>query len=113
MGRARTYTPRRASKTRWLQNAPDFVLDILDDPKFPCDRYTIMLTGKDLLTTDGTYAGTWVPFVASNEFGGTYWGEMKAYECAAYRYAKKHQRISWDSLPDAVKKAVISRVTED
>ena len=111
MGR-RTYTPRRASKTRWLQNAPDFVLDILDHPKFH-DRYTIMLTGKDLLTTDGTYAGTWVPYLSSNDSGGTSFGEMKAYECACYRYAQKHRRISWDSLPDAVKKAVISRVTQD
>ena len=112
MGRARTYTPRRASKTRWLQNAPDFVLDVFDHPTF-ADRFTIILTGKGVLTTDGTYAGTYLPYLTSDNSGGTCFGEFKAHECTQYRYAQKHRRISWDNLPEAVKKAVIRRVTED
>jgi hypothetical protein len=94
-----------------LQNAPEFVLDIFDHPQFD-DRYTIMLTGS-ALNTDGTYAGTYISYVASSEYGSTYFGEFKAWEAASYRYGQKHRRIRWDSLPDAVKKAVISRVTED
>lgn len=110
MARASTYTPRRAGKARWLQDAPEWVLDVLDD-KQSHDRYTVLLTGSQLVS-DGTYAGTHIQYVASSEHGGTYWGELSAHETAAYRYRCSHQRIKWLDLPEAVRKAVTARVEE-
>lgn len=108
---ARTYTPRRAGKARWLKAAPEWVLDVLDD-NTTHDRYTILLAGSQLVS-DGTYSGTHIQFVASSEYGATYWGELRAHEAAAYRYrcSQRRQRIRWLDLPEIVRKAVTARVT--
>lgn len=104
----RTYTPRRASKKRWLENAPEWVLDVFDDKNYP-DRYTILLTGSMLIRNED---GTYVQYIGSTEHGGTYWGELTAHEARRFRYASGHQRIAWMALPESVRKTVIARVTE-
>lgn len=117
----KTYTPRRAGK-RWLVGAPSYVLDVFDNGGIAkrngsVDRYTVMFT-KPLLITDGTYGGTWVPYLGLSEEPSHYhgisgWGEMDAWQAADYRYRVKHQRIKWMDLPEHIRKHVIARAEED
>lgn len=107
----RKYTPRRAGK-RWQESAPAYVLDCFDD-KGDGDRYTVFFTGEFLIT-DGTFKGTHVPYLGMSEhLGISQWGELDAYQCANYRYAKKHRRVRWLDLPDQIRKHVIARAAED
>lgn len=113
----RKYTPRRASK-RWLQDAPPYILDVLDNKGASADRYTVMFCGN-LLIQNGAknFAQTYVPYLGmssapSHPQGVSMWGEMKAYEAAAYRYRVKHHRIRWLDLPKNIRAHVISRATE-
>lgn len=110
----RTYKPRRAGK-RWLQDAPDYILDVLDTKGKTCDRYTILFTGE-LLTTDGTLAGTIVPYLGMSDApahpqGVSMWGELRAYEASSYRYSAGHDRIRWLDLPEHIRAHVIARAT--
>lgn len=110
------YVCRRASKARWLQNAPEYILDVFDNKGKTADRYTVMFTGS-LLISDGTFANTHVQYLAmsgapSHPQGVSMWGELTAYEAARFRYRSKHQRIKWDDLPEHIRKHVIARVKE-
>lgn len=106
----RKYTPRRAGK-QWLKGAPAYILDCFDD-KHETDRYTVLLVG-DWMTTDGTFAGTWVAYLGMDEGGRGYSGELRAYEAAQYRYRNHHRRVRWMDLPQPVRQHVISRTEED
>lgn len=114
------YTPRRASAKRWLDKAPPYVLDVLDS-KGPGERYTVLFTGPLLSTNDRsdvrTYTNTIVPFLGMSDApthpqGVSMWGEMAAYDAAAYRYRCKHQRIRWINLPYLIREHVYYRVNE-
>ena len=113
------YTPRRASLKRWLEGAPDYVLDCFDD-KRTGDRYTVMFTGRLLehYGEDKTFANTYVQYLnmsgaPSHPQGVSMWGELKAYEAAAYRYHNHHRRIRWNDLPEHIKAHVRARAEED
>jgi hypothetical protein len=113
------YTPRRANLTRWLQDAPDYVLDVFDDPR-TCDRYTVMFTGRllEYYGEEHTFANTYVQLLdmsgsPSYPQGVSMWGELKAYEAAAYRYSNHHRRIRWNDLPEHIKAHVRARAEED
>jgi hypothetical protein len=111
----RHYTPRRASKQRWLQGAPDYVLDVFDS-KNCGERYTVLFTGK-LLITDGTFAGTYVQGLGmsgapSHPQGVSMWFELKAHEAARYRYRERHHRIRWADLPEHIQKHAVARAEE-
>jgi hypothetical protein len=105
-----TYTPRRASR-RWLEGAPDFVLDCFDHPKFG-DRYTVMF-GKELMPTRGSYADSSIAYLGmsadpTHPQGVGMWGEMEAYDAMQYRYRNKHRRVRWQDLPERVRACVIA-----
>lgn len=125
---SRLYSPRRASK-RWLEGAPPYVLDVLDNKGKTADRYTVLFTFPFAFALD--HAGNFLPDGAKGDFTSTYvqylgmsgapshpqgvsmWGEMKAYEAAAYRYRSKHQRIRWNDLPAEIRAHVIARAESD
>ena len=109
----RKYSPRRASK-RWLEGAPDYILDCLDDPR-TVDRYTIIFCGDDWIMGDGTYAGTRLHYLgcSAGGLGFSQFGEFSAYDCAGYRYANKHRRVRWLDIPEETRRHIISRVESD
>lgn len=99
----RDYKPRRCGK-RWLDgDCPDGVLAIFDHPNEPADRYTVFYSEP---YAHDDPRGPWLSFIALDEYGANYHGEMKAHEVADYRYRQKHRYAKWSSLPDAVKRAV-------
>lgn len=104
---SRAYAPRRAGK-RWQEQAPEYVLDCFDDgPDRFHDRYTVLLGGsmyEPSLNRGCMYLGL-------NEGGGSYFGELDF--AAPYRYHAGHKRVRWLDLPEAVRCAVIARVTTE
>lgn len=112
---ARRYTPRRASKSRWLEGAPPYVLDCFDFGPEAIDRYTIILGGPEWTEGDGTYAGTWLHYLGCGEggHGASQWGEFAASQAATFRRYNGRQRIRWLDLSDATRKHVIARAEKE
>lgn len=116
-----SYTPRRANKKRWLEAAPEYILDVLDNKGKSADRYTVLFTGTLLIrgSTAGSrrtdvivqYLG--MSDAPSHPQGVSMWGEMLAHVAAAYRYRCSHDRIRWLDLPEHIRNHVIARATED
>lgn len=113
-----TYTPRRANLKRWLEGAPDYVLDVFDNKGKTADRYDVLFTGPDFLLRDGSteYKDTYVPYLSmsdapSHPQGVSMWGEMTAYDAARYRFRVGHRRIRWLDLPEHIRKHVVARAT--
>lgn len=112
------YTPRRAGKKRWLEGAPEYVLDVLDS-KGPGERYTVLFAGSLLIreSAAGNRRGrVIVPFLGmsdapSHPQGVSMWGEMDARDAAAYRYRCGKERIRWLDLPEHIRAHVIARAT--
>lgn len=116
----KTYMPRRATK-RWTHDAPTYVLDVFDHPKFG-DRYTVFLAGSEGFHLDkagnivsgmGDYGRSYLQYFGANEApthpqGVGMWGEMPAYDVANYRRSYSHKRIAWRDLPESVKACVQS-----
>lgn len=104
------YTPRRANKTRWLQNAPEFILDCFDDPACPIDRYSILFTGSLLgrVGESTKYADTYIMGMGMQ---GSF--ELKAHEAASYRFRNAKKRIKWDDIPESFRLRVITWATQD
>lgn len=114
----RTYTPRRANLKRWLEQAPEYILDVFDNKGKTADRYTVMFTGPDFLIRDGSdeYRNTHLPYLGlsdapSHPQGFSQWGELSAYDASSYRYRVGHQRIRWLDLPGHIRKHVVARAT--
>jgi len=97
----RTYKPKRASK-RWLEGAPDFVLDCFDHPQY-ADRWTVLYRGEGNEIRDERGNVTHI-FGMSHGYhcGGSV--EFKAHEQAAYRYRNGHRRIRWIDIPEDMRK---------
>lgn len=103
----RPYKPRRANK-RWLEEAPEYVLDVFDNKGKSADRYTVLLGGSlldpHLLKNRGVY------YLGMNDvpthpcFGISMFGECDA----AWRPA--HHRVRWLDLPEHIRKHVTMRV---
>lgn len=120
------YTPRRASK-RWLEGAPPYVLDVLDNKGASADRYTVLF-GRPfvyVLKPDGStspdpgrYGDTWIQYLDMSDApthpqGVSLWGEMSAHQAAGYRYRCKHQRVRWLDLPEHIRRHVAARAADD
>ena len=105
----RQYKPRRAS-VRWLDgDCPPGVLAIFDHPD-SFDRYTVFYTEPVVGTT---YADMWLGYRGmstdpTSPQGFGIYGEMEAWQVAAFRYRNKHRRTTWSRLPEKVK-AVVRR----
>lgn len=108
----KTYTPRRASLTRWLENAPADVLDCFDDGGNTLDRFTIFL-GKRFVCE--SRMGHHVSYLHCSECPGGYSGsgELLAHQAAAFRYRNGKKRVKWGDLPEAVRRFVERWITED
>jgi hypothetical protein len=116
-----SYTPRRARLSRWLQDAPDYILDCFDD-KGPGDRYTVFF-GKDMMNTytDAApwYANVEIAYLGMNDVpthpshGISQWGSLNADQTARYRYANGKKRVRWLDIPENVRSHVIARATSE
>ena len=101
----RPYKPRRASK-RWLEGAPEYVLDCFDTGW--CDRYAILFGGR--LFDDNLLKDRKILFLGLSDnpehpaFGYSMWGECDA----AWRPSK--WRVRWLDLPENVRNHIVKRV---
>ena len=92
----------RRAGARWREEAPAYIADCFDHPKFS-DRFTVYLSPEE----DGR-----VMYIGATENGGTYFGESTIGEARAFRYRSGHQRVRWLDLPAAVRQAIVSRMAD-
>lgn len=110
----RSYKPRRQS-SRWLDgDCPKGILAIYDHPKFD-DRYTVFYAEP---VAGETYSDMWIGYrgMSENPFhpqGIGIYGEMRAYQCARYRYASRHRACKWSSLPEKVRQCVLNDLNQE
>ena len=109
------YTPRRAG-IRWREGAPAHVLDVFDNRGQSADRYSVLFCGEQMIT-DGTRAGTYIPYLTmsgapSHPQGISMFGELRSWEAAAYRYRFKRFRIRWLDLPEHIRAHTLARIAE-
>ena len=101
---SRIYRPKRAT-SRWLEEAPAYLLSVHDAGPEVNDRYTVCF-GWPLWQES---MGRTVPYLGFNEnptspnMGVSMWGE-----CKAHRQGLK--KIRWLDLPENLRKHVIGRV---
>jgi len=106
-----TTKPRRA-RARWLQGAPEYVLDVFDCHKTcksfdSADRYTVFFGGSLAGNTETYYLG--LSDNPDHPQGVSMWGEMSSNDVAGYRASAKRDRIRWLDLPENVRKHVVQR----
>ena len=104
----RDYVPRRAGK-RWLESAPEYVLDCFDNHGQSADRYTVIF-GKQFLCKDGQ-GTSWLSLLdmspnPTHPQGIGLSAEYKAHQIAAYRYRNGHYRVKWSDLPEEIQECV-------
>lgn len=100
-------TPRRASVRRWLQDAPDDVLDCFDAGPKEHDRFTIFL-GKRFM--EGDHVSFLHCSTEPRGYSGS--GELERHQAAAYRYRCGRQRTRWNDLPENVRAFVVRWINE-
>lgn len=104
-----TYRPRRAGK-RWLEGAPEYVLDVFDNKGKTCDRYTVLFGGSLLEPTLLEHRKVFMLSMSDNPThpqGFSQWGEVST------NWRPSHQRIRWLDLPEHIRGHVIARATEE
>ena len=104
----RNYKPRRAGK-RWLEGAPDYVLDVFDNRGQTADRYTVLMYWPEL-GEHVAYLG--MSGAPTNPQGVSMWGDGHGREIAGYRYREGHYRVKWSDLPENIRRHVVARATE-
>ena len=104
---ARLHLPKSA-RARWLDTAPDYVLDCFDNGGKTADRYTValILDGAD----NASYLG--MSSDPTSPQGFSQWGEFAGVELTNYRYHYRRHRVRWLDLPDHIRKHVRARVEE-
>lgn len=112
----RVYKPRRAGK-RWLEGAPEYVLDCFDDKGKSIDRYTVLFGGSLWIPGDYRGHGGRVQYLGmsgapTHPQGVSMWGELEPYQAAEYRRRSGHDRVRWLDLPEEIRRHVIGRATE-
>jgi hypothetical protein len=102
---ASRYRPRRANQ-RWLEDAPEYVLDVFDNKGATYDRYSVLFGGSllepMLLQERKVFVLDMSP-APSHPLGVSMWGECSA----SWRPA--HRRIRWLDLPDVIRNHVKAR----
>jgi hypothetical protein len=102
-----SYMPRTQSKKFLDGDCPAGVLAIYDNGGKTWDRYTVFYKPTAPLKDRGEYIGyrgmSEDPYSPSG-FG--IYGELKAWEVAAYRSRVYHHSAKWSDLPEQVKKSV-------
>lgn len=106
----RPYKPRRAGK-RWLEEAPEYILDVFDNKGKTVDRYTVLFGGSmledSLVESRKVYCLGMSSYPTLPWFGFSMWGECDA----AWR--PSHQRIRWVDLSEHIRDYVIRIATYD
>lgn len=105
---SRRYTPRRATK-RWLEGAPEYVLDVFDRGPSLFDRYDVYFGGS--LLDDTLLRLREVHYLAMSDNpthpqGYSLWG------CVSASYRPSHHRIRWLDLPENIRLHVANRAKE-
>lgn len=98
----------RKANNRWLQEAPAGVYDCFDLGEKWTDRY--MVIAGPTIEWDGK---SWASVLNSNEsmsFSG--WSEMTTDDIRSLRYKFGHRRTTWLSLPEKIREAVMTDVTD-
>lgn len=100
-----TYRPRRATK-RWLEGAPEYILDCFKDPRI--GDYWVLFGGSlldpPLLKYRKVHMLDLNDLPNHPSFGISMWGEIEA----SYRPA--HRRVRWLDLPENVREHIMRRV---
>lgn len=102
------YRPRRANK-RWLEDAPEYVLDVFDNRGKTADRYMVLFGGSLLEPALLKHRKVFCLDMSeqpSHPQGVSMWGECPA------SFRPHHQRIRWLDLPENIRKHVIARATQ-
>ena len=105
-----TYKPRRA-RSRWLEGAPEYVVDVFDNKGKTADRYTVFFGGS--LATDDVVQYLGLSDDPHSPHGVSMWGTITPHQFAAYRRAFGKERIRWWDLPDHIRAHVINRAGEE
>lgn len=104
-----TYRPRRATK-RWLEGAPEYILDVFDWGPECVDRYWVLFGGSllepALLDLRKVFALS-MSAQPDHPMGVSMWGETPA------RYRPAHRRIRWLDLPENIRAHVVRRATKE
>jgi len=103
---SRNYHPRRAGK-RWLEGAPEYILDCFDNKGKTADRYTVIFGGS--LWDESMGRNT--AFInmsgdPDSPQGVSMWGEGMMQD---FRYRFKHRRCRWLDLPENVRAHALMR----
>lgn len=99
-----TYRPRRATK-RWLEGAPEYILDCFEDPRI--GDYWVLFGGS--LLDPHLLKDRKVHILALNNlpdhpcYGVSMWGEVEAW------YRPAHHRRRWLDLPENVREHIMMR----
>ena len=104
------HKPRRA-RSRWLEGAPEYVIDVFDNKGETADRYTVFFGGS--LATDDVVQYLGLSDDTHSPHGVSMWGTIAPHQFAAYRRAFGKDRIRWWDLPDHIRAHVINRATEE
>lgn len=105
----RKYRPRRAGK-RWLEDAPEYILDCFDNKDRTFDRYTVLFGGS--LLDEDLLSKRKVAYLGMSHNPTSPQGFSMCGECdAAWR--PSHNRVRWLDLPEHIRKHVIARATEE
>lgn len=102
------YRPRRATK-RWLEGAPEYILDCFDNKGKTSDRYTILFGGallEESLVKERKVFYLGMSTEPTSPQGISMWGDCSA----AWR--PSHHRVRWLDLPEHIRKHVIARATD-
>lgn len=105
----KNYTPRRASLTRWLKSAPEYILDVF---KLKDGSHEFLFTGDRMLNSGNasrTYANTQIQGWYEHEG----WFHLSAHECAAYRRRMGKRRVKWLDVPERLRITVIQKVESE
>ena len=105
----------RPRKDKSLER-PAYVLACLDHPKYN-DRYTVYLGGEFLISPNGvlrTPLNTTVQYLGMNAapthpMGVSQWGEASWVDLDEYIKRNRAFLVSWDDLPENIRKHVRSR----
>lgn len=102
------YTPRRAGK-RWLEDAPEYILDCFKNRECDGGGYDILFCGSLLGTMEGRphdFANTYIMGLEISDYGDWCSFEIDAYQATQYRRRNGKRRQSWNSLPEDVRNTV-------
>lgn len=102
--------PRRAG-SRWLEGAPEYVLDVFDNKGRTADRYTVFFGGT--LAEPGTVHYLGMSDNPHSPQGVSMWGYGPAHDLAGFRHRRLRERIRWTDLPENIRAHVLARVAED